>query len=194
MPPTAATLKESALLVIDVQDSFKLGPRWERRSNPALEANVDRLIQAFRAARLPVFYVLHSDGDEGFQTTSPHYKLMDFLHPREDEPVLHKVTRNCFTSTSLQRLLTQRGVRRLAIAGISMEQCCETTTRVAADLGYQVDFVLDATLTFPIQHWVDGRVAGELGVAEIAERTCYALRGRFARIVDTAQLIAELVG
>ncbi len=110
MPPTAATLQESALLVIDVQDSFKLGPRWERRSNPALEAN------------------------------------------------------------------------------------CETTTRVAADLGYQVDFVLDATLTFPIQHWVDGRVAGELGVAEIAERTCYALRGRFARIVDTAQLIAELVG
>ena len=79
------------------------------------------LIQAFRAAALPVFYVLHSDEDEGFQTTSPHYKLMDFLHPREDEPVLHKVTRNCFTSTPLQRLLTQRGVRRLA-EGITPER------------------------------------------------------------------------
>ena len=46
-PPT---LSESALLVIDVQDSFKAMPRWERRSNPAFEANVDQLIQAYRTA------------------------------------------------------------------------------------------------------------------------------------------------
>jgi nicotinamidase-related amidase len=73
-----------------------------------------------------------------------------------------------------------------------MEQCCETTARLAADLGYQVDFVLDATLTFPIPHVVDGATVGELGVAEIAERTCFVLRDRFARIVDTAQLVREL--
>ena len=44
---------------------------------------------------------------------------MDFLEPRSRfELVLHKVTRNCFTSTSLQRLLTLQGVRHLAISGI----------------------------------------------------------------------------
>jgi nicotinamidase-related amidase len=188
-PPTLA---DSALLVIDAQDSFRATPRWERRNNPAFEVNVDRLIQAFRTAELPVFFILHSDPDEHFQTTSPHYKLMDFIHPRPDEPVLHKITRNCFTGTSLQRLLTQSGIRRLAITGIQMEQCCETTARVAADLGYQVDFVLDATLTFPIPHRVDGKVVEELGVAEIEQRTCFALRDRFARIVDTAQLVLEL--
>jgi nicotinamidase-related amidase len=186
------TLQDSALLVIDVQDSFKAAPRWERRNNPALEANVDRLVQAFRTAERPVFYVLHSDPDEGFQTTSPHYKLMDFLAPRADEPVLHKTTRNCFTSTSLQRLLTQAGIRRVAITGIQMEQCCETTARVAADLGYEVDFVLDATLTFPIPLRKDGQVVAELGVAEIEERTCFALRDRFARIVETHTLVEEL--
>ena len=194
MPSTRPTLLESALLVIDVQDSFKASPRWERRDNPALEANVDRLIRAYRASGLPVFYVLHSDRDEAFRTSSPHYKLMDFLEPREDEPVLHKVTRNCFTSTPLQRLLTQRGARRLAITGIQMEQCCETTARLAADLGFEVDFVVDATLTFPIAHLVDGQPVGELGVAEIKERTCYALRDRFARIVETEQLLRELGG
>lgn len=182
----------SALLVIDVQDSFKASPRWERRNNPALEANVDRLIQAFRKAGRPVFYILHSDPDEHFQTTSPHYKLMDFLAPRADEPVLHKTTRNSFTSTPLQRLLTQAGIRRLAVTGIQMEQCCETTARLAADLGYEVDFVLDATLTFPIPHRVDGRVVGELAVAEIEQRTCFVLRDRFARIVDTRTLVEEL--
>ena len=83
-------------------------------------------------------------------------------------------------------------MRRLAITGIQTEQCCETTARLAADLGYDVDFVLDATRTFPIQHHVDGRLVGELGVAEIAERTAYALRDRFARIVATDQLVREL--
>lgn len=192
MVQSPASHQDSALLVIDVQDSFKATPRWERRNNPALEANVDRLVQAFRAAGRPVFYILHSDPDEGFQTTSPFYKLMDFLAPRPDEPVLHKTTRNCFTSTPLQRLLTQAGIRRLAVTGIQMEQCCETTTRLAADLGYEVDFVLDATLTFPIPYRKDGRVVAELGVAEIEERTCFALRDRFARIVDTRTLVEEL--
>lgn len=150
------------------------------------------LIAAYRQADLPVVYVLHSDGDEHFETTSPHYKLMDFLAPGPGEPLLHKVTRNCFTGTSLQRLLTQLGVRRLAITGIQMEQCCETTARIAADLGYAVDFVMDATLTFPIPHRAEGQLIEELGVREIEERTRFALRDRFARIVDTAQLVAEL--
>ena len=59
-----------------------------------------------------------------------------------------------------------------------------------ADLGYAVDFVLDATLTFPIAS-VDTPGA-ELGVDAIEERTRYALGRRFARIVDTRTLVAEL--
>lgn len=188
----APTLRESALLVIDAQDSFKASPRWERRNNPSFEANVDALIQAYRAAALPVYFILHSDPDEHFETTSPHYRLMAFLAPRQNEPVLHKITRNCFTSTPLQAMLMGQGVRRLAITGIQMEQCCETTTRLAADFGFLVDFVMDATLTFPIPHHVDGRLAGELGVAAIEERTRFVLRDRFARIVDTVQLVNEL--
>lgn len=185
-------LSESALLVIDVQDSFKVLPGWQRRSNPAFEANVAALVQAHRNAGLPVFFVMHTDEDESFRTTSPHYKLMDFLAPRPGEPVLHKIVHNAFTSTSLQTLLARKGIRRLAISGIKTEQCCETTARVASDLGYQVDYVLDATLTFPIPHVVDGRKVGELGTAEIEERTCYALRDRFARIVDTDSLVRDI--
>jgi nicotinamidase-related amidase len=81
-------------------------------------------------------------------------------------------------------------VRRLAITGIQLEQCCETTARVAADLGYAVDFVDDATDTFPI---ANPDVAGEeLGTDAVIERTVYALRRRFARNVTTATLVGEL--
>ena len=181
---------QSALLVIDAQDSFKVGQRWARRNNPTFEKNVSALIEAYRAAHLPVVFFLHTDSDEGFARNSPAFKLMEFLKPRVDEPVMVKNTRNCFTSTTLQPYLIEKGVRRVCIAGIQMEQCCETTARIAADLGYAVDFVTEATMTFPIPNW--DKPGEELGVDAIRERTEYALRRRFARITTIAQLTEEL--
>ena len=183
-------IAQSALLVIDAQDSFKATPRWEQRNNHDFEKNVGRLIDAYRAAGLPVIYFLHSDDDPGFETTSKYYKLMDFIDPKPNEPVLHKHTRNVFTSTRLAELLLQLGVRRLAISGIQMEQCCETSARVAADLGYAVDFVIDGTMTFPIQH--REKPSESLGVDAIRERTEYVLRGRFATITTVAEMEKEL--
>ena len=183
-------IAQSALLVIDAQDSFKAGPRWERRNNHDFEKNVSKLVEAYRAAHLPIIYFLHTDNDEHFNRESRFFKLMDFLKPRTDEPVFVKNTRNCFTSTTLQPYLIEKGVRKVAITGIQMEQCCETTARVAADLGYAVDFVTEATMTFPIPNW--DRPGEELGVDAIRERTEYALRRRFARIATVAQLTEEL--
>ena len=184
------SIAQSALLVIDAQDSFKVGPRWTRRDNPSFEKNVSALVEAYRAAHLPVVFFLHTDSDEAFAKDSPSFKLMDFLKPRKDEPVMVKNTRNCFTSTTLQPYLIEKGVRRVSITGIQMEQCCETTARIAADLGYAVDFVTEATMTFPIPNW--DKPSEELGVDAIRERTEYALRRRFARITTINQLTKEL--
>lgn len=187
---TDVSLCESALLVVDAQDSFKVDPKWERRNNRDFERNVAALIDAYRAAGLPVIFFLHTDSDPGFERGSVHLRLMDFITVRHNEPVILKDTRNAFTGTTLQAQLLALGVRRVAITGIQMEQCCETTARVAADLGYAVDFVIDGTMTFPIKNWdVPGE---ELGVDAVEERTIYALRRRFARIVKTDTLVAEL--
>jgi nicotinamidase-related amidase len=136
-----------------------------------------------------VIFVLHTDPDDGFATDSPYFKLMDFLVRRKDEPLLIKNTRNAFTSTNLQELLQEKGVERLVITGIQTEQCCETTTRLAADLGYDVDFVTGATMTFPI---ADPDTGEELTTDEILRRTEFVLRGRFARIAKVDTLIEEL--
>jgi len=189
MSDRVVPIERSALLVIDIQDSFKATPRWERRSSPRFEENVDRMIRAWREAGLPVIYFLHTDPDPGFETTSPFFKLMDFLSPAPGEPVLLKNTRNAFTSTNLQEVLKEKGVERLVITGISTEQCCETTTRLAADLGYDVDFVTEATMTFPIS---DPETGEELSTGEILRRTEYVLRKRFARIATVDGLVAEL--
>src|SRR6185295_18593651 len=129
------------------------------------------------------------DSDLEFATDSPYFKLMDFLVRRDDEPLLIKNTRNAFTSTNLQELLREKGIERLVITGIQTEQCCETTTRLAADLGYDVDFVTEATMTFPIANPETGE---ELSTDEILRRTEFVLRRRFARITAVDALVEEL--
>lgn len=186
-----ARMKDTALLLVDIQDSFKVGDRWTKRGNLAFEKNVSQLLDAWREADLPRFFILHTDPDPGFRTTDPDFRLMDFMERSESEPLLVKSTRNAFTSTDLQKRLDAIGVKRLVITGISMEQCCETTTRVAADLGYDVDFVLDATQTFPI---VDRTTGAEISTDALVERTGFVLRDRFARIVGARELVAEMKG
>jgi len=183
-------ISQSALLVIDVQDSFLVGDRWAKRSNPDFEGNLTRLIGLYRANELPVIFILHNDEDDGFRINDLEVRLMGFLERRNEEPIIHKQTRNCFTSTLLGVKLLERGVRRLLITGIQTEQCCETTARVAADLGYAVDFITECTRTFPIPNW---DCAGEeLGTADIIERTEYVLRRRFARIGTVKEIENEL--
>jgi nicotinamidase-related amidase len=184
-------IERSALLVVDAQDSFKLGPRWDRRSNLDFERNVGSLIDTYREAGLPVFFVIHTDEDDAFRPDSPHFKLMDFIQRRDSEPLLIKNTRNSFTSTDLQQRLEKLGVTRVVVTGIQTEQCVETTTRVAADLGYDADFVTEATMTFPIVNPENGE---ELATADIVKRTEFALRNRFSRIARVAEIVSEVQG
>lgn len=184
-------IDRSALLVIDAQDSFMAEPRWLLRNNQSFEENLQRLIEGYCSANRPVFFFLDSDDSEHFQPSSPYFKLMKFIRPRPDEPVIVKTSRNCFTTTNLDYLLRRADVTRVVITGIKTEQCCETTTRVASDLGYDVDFVTEATLTFPIPHPDRGE---ELSTEEVVRRTEYALRDRFARINTVDALLEELEG
>jgi nicotinamidase-related amidase len=182
----------SVLLVIDVQDSFKADSvAWATRNNPGFESNVTKLIEAYRAAALPIVFVLHQNLKPGshFNPESPFYRFMDFVGPRQGEVVLQKTTISAFASTDLARRLTQWEIKRLRVTGIQTEQCCETTTRDASDRGYEVDFVTDATLTFAIPHWAGDP---ELSTDEVVRRTEYALAGRFANIVSTKEVLESL--
>lgn len=188
-----------ALLVIDVQESFRRRPNWPAVSAPDIAGRAARLVAAARAAGDLVVWVLHAEPGSGgpFDPALGHVRLMDGLDPAAGEPVLTKTSRNAFTTTELQRLLTERGVGEVVVCGVQTEQCCETTARLAADLGYRVVFVTDATATFPIPHRdaPPGRPLEEvladpatLPVDQVIARTEYALAGRFAAIASLDDL------
>jgi nicotinamidase-related amidase len=190
-----------ALLVIDVQESFRQRPLWAAISNPGIAGDAARLVDAARASGDLVVWVLHSEPGSGttFDPASGHVRYLAPLAPAPGEPQLVKTAHNAFTTTSLQQLLTQRGITELVICGIRTEQCCETTARVASDLGYQVTFVTEATATNPIAHRdaPPGQSVEELladprtlPASTVIERTEYALAGRFATIATIAQVLA----
>lgn len=97
----------------------------------------------------------------------------------EPDAVLRKRRDNALIGSGLDVWLTGNGIRRLLVSGIRTEQCCEITTRHAAGPGYDVDFVGEATLAFPLTD-TQGR---EWYAKEIRARTGLVLAARFARIV-----------
>ena len=172
-------MADTALLVIDVQESFKHRPYWNEQDFPSFQTKLLKLIETAHQQNWQVVYILHEEETGAFSQASGFVQLMDFLQPTTDEPTFIKHVHNPLTESGLQAWLQQRGISKLKVSGIRTEQCCETTTRVASDLGYQVDFVLDATLTFAMQNPVDQRT---VTAEQIKAHTAMVLKDRFAQI------------
>ncbi|QEL54908.1 isochorismatase family protein [Chromobacterium paludis] len=181
-------MQDSALLVIDVQDSFLHRPYWDEAELPAYREAQLRLIAGAEARGAPVINILHTDGDEPFRMESGLVRPQAWLTHRPAATFVKQV-HNALTDSGLKPWLERRGIRRLIISGIRTEQCCETTARVASDLGYEVDFVSEATLTFAMTHPVSGRL---FRPAEIRERTELVLDGRFAAVVSVDEALRRL--
>ncbi|MEU5875569.1 isochorismatase family protein [Glycomyces sp. NPDC047369] len=191
-----------ALIVIDVQESFRQRPNWAATSDIDVADKVARLVDHARGRGDLVVWVLHHEPGTGnvFDPARGFCTYIEGLKPEPGEIEVAKTSHNAFTTTNLQQLLTERGIREVAISGIRTEQCCETTARVASDFGYTVDFVVDATATHPIPHRdsdfdrpIEEILADPLTLqtADVIERTVYALAGRFATISTVDEVTAR---
>jgi nicotinamidase-related amidase len=177
---------KSALLVIDVQQSFVQRPYWGEEDVQPFLQRTQHLIDQFEQAGASVLQIFHLDESNGptgaFSRHSGHVRTLAGLRIHPAEVFFKSVHSALFASNadgqSLDYWLRRNAVERLVVTGIRTEQCCETTTRHASDLGYSVIYAGDATLTFPMVS-VSGR---EFSAKEIRERTELVLEGRFARV------------
>jgi len=177
----------TALIVIDVQLGFDDETFWGRRNNPQCEANIVRLIDAWRDKGWPIVFVKHNSA----KATSPlaggslGNDLKPMITGEPDLLVVKQVHSAFYGEPDLKSWLDNHGIRGVAIAGIQTNMCCETTARMASDLGYRLQFVEDATHTFDVAD-----ASGVVFAAEdIARYSALTIAADFGRVVTTSQLI-----
>jgi nicotinamidase-related amidase len=183
---------KTALLLIDVQQSFVRRPYWNKAEVPDFLAQCNALVAGCAAQGVPVVRVLHVDGpedrapgDDAFALESGLIRPLDGLADFDAALTLHKHRHSALAGTGLSIWLRRHGIGRLMVAGIRTEQCCETTTRHASDEGFEVDFVTEATLTFDMAT----PTGGVLTAAQVRERTATVLAGRFATLCTVGQAL-----
>jgi nicotinamidase-related amidase len=175
-----------ALIVVDVQRAFA-DPVWGTRNNPACEDNVAGLLDAWRRRGEPVVFVRHDSVQPGspLRPDQPGNAFQDVVSGEPDLLVAKHVNSAFLGDPPLDPWLREQGIDRVAICGIQTNFCCETTARMAGNLGYDVRFVLDATHTFD-HTGPDGTVYPADLLAQV---TAANLHGEFATVVQTADVL-----
>jgi len=181
----------TALLLIDIQQGMD-DPRLGARNNPDAERHAERLLATWRTAQAPIVHVQHlsTRDDSVFRPGQPGVELKEAVRPAANEPLFQKRANCAFVGTTLEKHLRDRNIRSLVIAGMMTDHCVSATTRVAADLGFEVTVVSDATATFE-RTGPDGRhySADEMHRVELA-----SLHEEFATVRSTDEVLRTLAG
>lgn len=175
-----------ALLVIDAQQGFA-SPVWGNRNNPGADANIARLVTAFADVGYPIVYVRHDSADPAspLRPGQPGNDLKGYLTAEPSVLITKQVNSAFHGAPDLDEWLMSQHVDEVVVTGITTNHCCETTARVAGNLGYTVHFVLDATYTFD-RVGPDGRVWDADLLAQV---TSANLHGEFANVLNTDDIL-----
>src|SRR5579863_4370290 len=169
----------TALLLIDPYNDFisEGGKLWDRIKTIA-EANdciahMLQLLTAARKAGVRVFYALHHRYRPG------DYESWKYIAPIQKAAWLHRTFESgtwggeirsefapqpgdivaqehwcssAFANTDLDLQLKKQGIHRLIVMGLIAHTCVEATVRYAAEPGYEVTVVKDATASYSDEH------------------------------------------
>ena len=180
---------KTALIVIDVQQSFEHRPYWRPEGVADFVSRLQQLIDRSRASGVPVLQVFHEEGTGVFARESGFVKTLEAVRIQPTE-VFHKNVHSSLfarsaSGQSLETWLRENGIEHVIVTGIRTEQCCETTARHASDSGFKVTYALDATLTFPMV----AKSGRTYSAADIMERTALVLQDRFANVVNADAVV-----
>jgi len=187
LSPRPASLAGSALLMIDLQNTYREGLMRLDGVEAAVEEARALLVRA-RAAGVPVLHVRHDAGaGSPYDVGAPLGRISDEVAPEGHEPVITKAYPSAFVGTDLQARLEALGVKDLIVAGFMTHMCVNSTARSAFSLGFRPTVVASATATRDLPG-PDGRIvpAAALQAASLA-----ALSDLFAVVAPRAADIRD---
>ncbi len=178
-----------ALLVIDVQQEYFTGKLPV--TYPA--ESLSRVLEAMDAAHavgVPVVTIQHTAPQPDsavFRRGSDGWELHPEVARRAHDLLMSKSMPGSFTGTELESWLQERGIGTVVIAGYMTQMCCDTTSRQAAHLGFNVEFLSDATGTLRISN-----AAGTVSDEELHRAILVTQQMRFAKVLPTRDWIASI--
>ncbi len=178
-----------ALLIIDVQQGLD-DPARGARNNPDAEANVARLLTAWRERELPRVFVRHCsvEPDSRLRPELPGNAWKPEVAPQPGETEITKTTNSAFVGTGLDARLRADGIDALVVAGLTTDHCVSASVRSASDLGFDVTLVTDACAAFERSGYDGEHYSGE----QIHRVSLVSLDGEFCRLRDTAAVLARI--
>jgi biuret amidohydrolase len=168
VPDSVAEMCRPAAAGVLVYDA-QVGILPHVKDGDVLVGRIREIVDAARAADVPVFYVRHvslppthlgvgalrtamawqrkdraQDVTTAFPPDAPHTAIVDELAPVAGEPVFDKLGMSALVGTPLEAALRDRGITTLVLVGAVLEIGIEPTARHAADLGFLPVVVDDA--------------------------------------------------
>ncbi len=179
----------TALLIIDVQEGLD-DPALGQRNNPDAEANMARLLAAWRARGRPVYHVQHMSVNphSPLRPELPGNAIKRIVAPQGNEPVIQKSVNSAFVGTDLEARLRAAGIKSVVVVGLTTPHCVSTTARTASDLGFRTIVVSDATAS----HDRTGYDGTYYPAETVHVLSLVGLQDEFATIVTTDQVLGSV--
>ena len=185
LPLEPAALSDSALILIDCQNTYTYGVMELAGVQAALDEAAGLLDRA-RSAGIPVIHIQHDDGPGSLYDVSGHSgAIVERVAPRDDEQVVVKNYPNSFVATDLDAELKALNAQNLVIAGFMTHMCVNSTARGAFNLGYSPTVVAAATATRALP----GVPHGEISAENLQAASLAALSDLFAIVVPGTESI-----
>jgi nicotinamidase-related amidase len=182
-------MREIALLIIDVQKGLD-DPAYGKRNNPDAEANMVQLLAKWRKHKWPIIHIQHCSVEPNslLRPELPGNALKEEVRPLPGEKQFTKSTNSAFIGTGVEAYLQKHDISSLVIVGLTTDHCVSASTRTAADLGFDVTLVSDATAAFERKGFDGAHYSAE----DIHKINLVSLDGEFCTVRSTEEVLKEI--
>ena len=142
-----ASLKDSALIMVDCQNTYRRGVMQLTDVEPAI-LEAQQLLNMARDLNIPIIHIQHDAGvGTPYDITADIGAISAEVAPKNGEAVVIKNYPNSFWHTDLEAQLKSLGIENLVLAGFMTHACINSTARGAFNLGFKPTVIASAYAT-----------------------------------------------
>ena len=178
-----------ALLVIDVQNEYFTGKLPVTYPENSFE-NIIKVIDFANENSIPVLLIQHTNPGKDavtFKKGTDEHKIHYEVLKRDHDKIIEKNLPGSYTETELGSWLKENDIDTLVISGYMTQMCCDTTARQAMHMGFNVEFLSDATGTLDIAN-----SAGHIGAEELHKAILITQAMRFSKVMSADKWIKAM--